>query len=160
VQGNNANSEFIQKTFYLEDAMRKFLVLSFGLFSAMSIDATAPVFAKAKINFRSAMMVSDMDKLGGKVMDGATIQKTFSGKTLKGKGWSWTIKSDGAQSSKASDNSWTDAGTWHVQGDQFCRQSTTAKGSELCSSVYSVGHDIRFTDPRNPGKLHDWYLTF
>ena len=70
------------------------------LFCATTIGPIGSADAKAKIDFRTATKIAEMEKLGGKIRDGATVQTTLSGKTLKGKEWSWTFNADGTESSK------------------------------------------------------------
>ncbi len=131
------------------------------LFCTTTFGVTESAYAKAKINFKTATMITEVEKLGGKMMDGATIQTTLSGKTLKGKDWSWTFNADGTESSKDNKNAWTDKGTWHMKGDQLCRISTaTAGATELCSNVYASGHDLRMSDQNASGMLHKWYISY
>ena len=116
--------------------------------------------AKAKLDFRTAKTLAELDKLGAKPLEGAAVTSAVSGKTFKTKGWTWTMNADGTQASKASDNSWTDSGTWQVRGNQFCRQSAATKGAELCSTVFASGKDLRMSDPAATGKLTAWTLSY
>ncbi len=147
---------------HLEDEMERIRASAIlFLFCTTIFGLTETTYAKAKVDFRTAMKIAEIEKLGAKSLDGATIQTTFSGKTLKGLDWSWTFNSDGTESSKANDNSWTDKGTWHLSGNQLCRTSTATKGAtELCSNIYTMGQDVRMSDPRSSGVLHKWYLTY
>jgi hypothetical protein len=146
----------------MENKMKKLSLAAIGvLFCTASFGLPHAAFAKAKINFKTAMKITEVEKLGGKLADGAAVQTLVSGKTLKGKGWTWTFNSDGTQASRATDKSWDDKGNWHMSGNQLCRISTVAKAAtELCSNIYTLGHDLRMTDPTAVGKLHNWYLSY
>ncbi|WP_170412825.1 hypothetical protein [Ruegeria arenilitoris] len=135
--------------------------MNFSKGAAMALIAT--LFSGAAIadtakDFLTATKVSQIKDMGAQQMDGASIEKIVSGKTLKSSNWTWTFEKDGKQSSTANDGSWTDKGTWSVKGNELCRESDTSGKGERCSKVYFMGRDLRFTDGKR--NLHDWWVSY
>ncbi|WP_420860303.1 hypothetical protein [Algirhabdus cladophorae] len=139
--------------------MRLYLSRLFST-AAVAICMSGVVHADQAKDFQSSTSVSQIAKMGAKQMAGTSIQKIFAGRTLKNPNWTWTFKKNGVQSSKANDGAWTDKGTWEVKGNEFCRQSEMSKGKEMCSKVYVLGRDLKFSDHQNAKKLKDWYISY
>jgi hypothetical protein len=110
--------------------------------------------------FRTAERVSELSALGAKQLPGSSIEQILTSGTLTNPGWTWDIEPDGTQSSEANDGSWSDEGTWEVRGNEFCRESTLSEGKTLCSKVYYLGRELRFSENADPRNLLDWYLTY
>ena len=119
---------------------------------------SAVAFADTSTEFLTATKVSQIKEMGAQQMDGASIERIVSGKTLKSSNWTWTFEKDGKQHSAANDGSWQDKGTWSVKNNELCRQSQTSGGPERCSKVYFLGRDLRFTEGKK--NLHDWWVSY
>lgn len=132
----------------------KSLLLALAVFAVFSGSAQAD----ENQAFLSATKVSEIKDMGAKQMDGASITRLFTGKTLKSSNWTWTFEGNGTQFSSANDGSWEDKGTWSVKGNELCRQSQTSGGAERCSKVYFLGRDLRFTEGKRD--LHDWWVSY
>ena len=119
-----------------------------------------PLSAGPAEDFLNAKTVKQARAAGAQQISGASIQKIMAGRTFKQADWTWTIKKNGTQSSKATDGSWSDAGTWQIKGNQYCRESGATEGKTICSDVYFLGRDLRFTQDANPKKLLDWHVSY
>lgn len=121
---------------------------------------SGPSYADSAADFRAATSVAEVADLGAQRMAGVSIQNIFSDHTLENPGWTWSFTSSGVQTSQANDGSWSDEGTWDVANDQFCRQSVMSEGKRLCSNVYFLGRDLKFSDPDAPNGLKEWFVRY
>ncbi len=134
-------------------ALRVFLSFSviLGVLSAAHADQAA---------FRSAETVREIKALGAQQMTGQSIERILSGRKFENSEWTWEIRSNGTHFSRAKDNSWTDEGPWEIVGNQYCRSGTSTGGKTICSDVYFLGRDLRFTEDRRPRRLLDWFVSY
>jgi len=127
------------------------VVLCLGVAGAAIADQAA---------FRSAETVREIRALGAQQMAGQSIQQVLSGRTFDNPDWTWRVRANGTHASAAKDGSWTDEGTWSVVGNQYCRSSGATEGRTICSDVYFLGRDLRFSQDANPRRLLNWFVSY
>ncbi|WP_170414753.1 hypothetical protein [Ruegeria atlantica] len=133
-------------------------LLKFAAITLVASQLAGGALGDSSKEYLTATKVSQIKEMGAKQMDGASIQKIVSGKTLNSSNWTWTFEKDGKQFSSANDGSWEDKGTWSVKGNELCRESDTSGKGELCSKVYFLGRDLRFSEGKRD--LHDWWVSY
>lgn len=138
--------------------LKKFVVAT-AFFVATFLGAAAPAVAD-QAAFRTADTVREIQALGAKQVAGQSLQHLLSGRSFDHPEWTWDIRANNTHFSRAKDNSWTDEGTWEIVGNQYCRSSQATQGRTLCSDVYVLGRDLRFTEDRRPRRLLDWYVSY
>ena len=131
-----------------------------ALGATLAFCAPAVTLADNAKAFRTVEKVSELSAIGAKQLPGASIEQIFTSGTLINPDWTWDIEPDGTQTSKANNGSWSDEGTWEVRGNEFCRASTLSQGKTLCSKVYYLGRELRFSEDADPRNLLDWYVTY
>jgi len=105
-----------------------------------------------------ATNVAEFEALGATRLDEAAFRSRIVERSLveAGGSWTWTIRADGTNPSRATDGSWEADNAWSFRNGQFCR------GDVGCSDVYAVGDFFRMTevDPPSRTRLDGWTVTY
>lgn len=132
----------------------KYLLLGAGLI-VLTVCQTSSTNTADEDVFRfppgDEVEMSDLTKLSG-----TEIQEQMVGQRIIGTTWTTQYFDDGAISEAANGGSWTNRGTWSIQGDQFCRQFDQLMRSDIYR--HNEGEAYYFSDWENPGVLERWYM--
>jgi hypothetical protein len=128
-------------------SLRSALALALALTTLAPLSAIAQSVKAADI--KAATTGAELVAMGATKLSAAQFKEYVVDKTLDEGGWTWTIKSDGMNSSVADDKSWSEGPSpWWMKGNRYCIKMD---GKDTCRDVYMIGSYLRFGSDKELG---------